>query len=420
MTSKFNVGVTSETGRLTGVVVHRPGREVANMTPGDAERALYSDILNLSVAAGEYDQLLGVLEKRTRTFHIGTLLAEVLENSRVRGRLLQRICEAEETPESLADLEPLPAADVARLLVEGVPLRKDNLSRFLSPDRYALPPLHNFFFTRDSAVVMGERALIACMANRVRGRETRIVEAIFDFHPAFSTATLNPARHDTWTPSVTIEGGDVLVAGPEVLVVGMGARTSRQAIDFLIEDYRRSGRRQHIVVQELPTHPESFIHLDMVFTLLDRDACLVFAPVIMQTHHYDVVHIHIEGGKVVAIREEDTLLTALAHLGIDLEPLFCGGRKDSWVQEREQWHSGANVFALAPGQVVGYGRNDHTVEELAAHGFAVVPAADVISGASDLEQIGRCVVTISGSELARGGGGCRCMTMPVGREPLDG
>jgi arginine deiminase len=103
-----------------------------------------------------------------------------------------------------------------------------------------------------------------------------------------------------------------------------------------------------------------------------------------------------------------------------MEPLFCGGRTDRWLQEREQWHSGANFFALAPGQVIGYGRNENTIAELLGAGFEVVSAGDVIDGKADLDQMGRCVVTIDGSELARGGGGCRCMTMPIGREPVTG
>ena len=418
MSDRFDIRVDSEVGRLRGVIVHEPGPEVANMTPETAERALYSDILNLTVARAEYAQMLGVLEKRARILRVGELLGEILDNDRVRRGLVRRICEAEGVPDVAVDLLEVPSAELARLLIEGVALRKDNLSRFLSQDRYSLPPLHNFFFTRDSAVAVGDRVLISRMANRVRGRETRIMEAIFDFHPLFDARTVNPARLGGADPSVTIEGGDILVAGPEVLVIGFGARTTRQAIDFLIERIKGLGRRMHILVQELPESPESFIHLDMVFTFLDVDTCMVFEPVIMQTHHFDTVHIHIEAGRVVSIREEDTLLTALARLGIAVEPLFCGGRTDRWVQEREQWHSGANFFALAPGQVIGYGRNTHTVDELAAAGFAVVPAADVIEGRSDLEQIGRCVVTIDGSELARGGGGCRCMTMPVALEPV--
>ncbi len=420
MSERFDIQVASEIGRLTGVIMHDPGQEVANMTPETAERALYSDILSLDVARQEYAQLRGVLARRARVFQVRQLLQDILGNDKVRTGLVRRICDAEGVAPLADELLARPADELARLLIEGVPLVKDNLTRFLSRDRYSLPPLHNFFFTRDAAVTFGDTVLVSCMASGVRGRESRIMEAIFDFHPQLAAATMNPARLGGADPGLTIEGGDVLVAAPDVLIVGLSARTSARAIDFLIERFRERGVRQHILVQELPRTPESFIHLDMVFTLLDRNLCLVYAPVVMQTHHFDVVHIHVEGGKVVSITEQDTLLSGLARLGMELEPVYCGGRDDRWLQEREQWHSGANFFALAPGQVIGYGRNTHTVAELDRAGFAVVAAADVIDGGVDLDRTGRCVVTIDGSELARGGGGCRCMTMPVGRAPLDG
>jgi len=418
MAEKFDISVESEIGRLTGVILHSPGQEVANMTPETAKRALYSDILNLSVAKEEYQQLQGVLEKRTRVFQIRELLAEILGNNRVRAGLVSQICDAEDQPDIADSLLLLDSAELSRVLIEGVALVKDNLSRFLSRDRYSLPPLHNFFFTRDSGVAVWDKVLIARMANRVRGREARILEAIFDFHPLFNARTVNPARLGGGDPGLTIEGGDVQVASPEILVIGTGDRTSRSAVDFLIERFKELGRNQHIVVQELPRSPESFIHLDMVFTFLDKNHCMVYEPVIMQTRHFDTVHIHIENGQVVAIREEDNLISALGKLGMELEPLFCGGRADRWIQEREQWHSGANFFALAPGQVIGYGRNENTIAELDGAGFEVVSARDVIAGKADLDKLGRCVVTIDGSELARGGGGCRCMTMPIGREPV--
>jgi len=419
MDSKFDIRVDSEIGRLTGVILHRPGPEVSNMTPETAERALYSDILNLAVAGEEYAQLEGVLAKWAEVFQLRDLLTEILGNNRVRGGLVRGICAAEDVPDIAEGLLELDAAELTRVLIEGVGLVKDNLSRFLSKDRYSLPPLHNFFFSRDAAVTVRDRVLISRMASRVRRREARLLEAVFDFHPLFNATTVNPARLGGDDSAVTIEGGDVLVAEPEVLVIGTGSRTSREAVDFLIERFKQLGRRQHLVVQSLPETPESFIHLDMVFTLLDRSQCMIYEPVVMQTHRFDTVHISIEDGRVVSISEEDNLLTALKKLGMDLEPIFCGGREDRWTQEREQWHSGANFFALGPGQVIGYGRNEHTIAELDRSGYAVIPARDIIAGKTELKDEGRCVVTIDGSELARGGGGCRCMTLPIGRLPLD-
>ena len=418
MADKFDIYVGSEVGRLTGVMLHDPGPEVSNMTPETAERALYSDILNLTVATEEYRQLRGVLSRRAQVFQVRDLLTEIMSNSRVRGGMVRRICEAEGVPEIASDLLKLESSELSRLLIEGVPLVKDNLSRFLSRDRYSLPPLHNFFFTRDSAVTIRDKVLISRMANRVRGRETRIVESIFDYHPAFNARTVNPARLGATGPDVTIEGGDILVASPEILIIGIGARTTAKAVDFLIERIKDLGYRQHILVQQLPHTPESFIHLDMVFTFLDTNCCMVYEPVIMDTHHFDTVHVEIDRGQVVSITEEDNLLSALGKLGMEMKAVVCGGPEDRWIQEREQWHSGANFFALEPGQIIGYGRNQHTAEELSKAGFEIISANDVIDGKVDLDETGRCLVTIDGSELARGGGGCRCMTMPLGREEI--
>ena len=418
MSDKMKTGIYSEIGKLEGVILHTPGREVEEMTPENAERALYSDILNLSVAGKEYLQLKGVLNKITRTFEVKELLGDVLKNEQIKEALLKEICQRENAIKILPYLLDLKAEEAARQLIQGVPLKRDNLTSYLSAERFSLRPLHNFLFTRDASMGFFDRILIGKMASSVRGRESIIMNAIFTHHPEIDARTIDPSNN-SFSESISIEGGDFLVAREDVLVIGSGVRTSTQGIDFIIEQLKLNTHQSyHLLVQELPSTPESFIHLDMVFTFLDRDCCMIYKPLILGTTRFHTIHIRIEHGKVVSIREQKNLIDALKKLGIDLKPVTCGGNKDAWTQEREQWHSGANFFAFAPGQVMGYERNEHTIEEMDKNGFEIIRAEDLLSGKAALPA-GKCAVTIAGSELARGGGGARCMTMPFSRKKVE-
>lgn len=428
MSKIVEVNVQSEIGKLNGVILHTPGEEVENMTPENAERALYSDILNLSIARKEYKQLSEVLGKITKTYQVKDLLTNILKDDAIKLEVLNRIEKiepfiAEVTPKgSIKDqLLDENAEDLARLLIEGVEMKRDTLTKFLNKDWYDLRPLHNFFFTRDASMSMYNEVLIGRMANAVRDREAIIMQSIFDFTPGFNTKTLSLNTESDPLRKLTIEGGDVQIARDDILVIGNGMRTSTRAIDALMYNFinRNEDKVQHILVQELPHSPESFIHLDMVFTFLDKDKCMVYEPLIMSPGNYQTVHIKIQHGKLISIRREKTLLHALKKLGMDLEPVYCGGEDETWNMEREQWHSGANFFCVAPGKVLGYARNNYTVEAMNNVGFEIIRANDVISNKVDLSKYEKYMITIEGSELPRGGGGARCMTMPINRDAVE-
>lgn len=421
--SKLKIDIQSEIGPLKSVLLHTPGFEVENMTPRNVQRALYSDILNLSIAQSEYSQLSGALEKVCQVYQVRDLLIKVLEQPAKRETLIRRICLTEDVMLYFDSLMVMSSAELARVLIEGLPAKIDTLTSFLRNEYYALYPLYNFYFTRDAAVTIGNQALICKMANKVRMRESLIMNAIYRDSGVFDcdVVDVNVAHGDG--SSVNMEGGDILVVRDDILVIGNGIRTSSQGIDFMIDKFRTrcSEGRYNLIVQQLPSEPESFIHLDMVFTMLDRDKCLVFKPLISAANQYQTVQITIEDGKVTRIKAVSSLLSALKKLGVDLSPVVCGG-EDEWDQEREQWHSGANTFAFAPGKILTYSRNVHTLEQLSNSGFEIVRADDFINGVGEdvvFDPNRSCAVTIDGSELSRGGGGARCMTMPLSREKVN-
>ena len=409
----INVSVNSEIGKLQHVHVHTPGFEIENMTPEDAHLYLFSDILNMQVAQKEYGYFKRVLQKVAHVHEIGDLLTDILQDERIKNSLIDRICKAEDRAVIAEYLKAQPANELSRQLIEGV--RMEDIS-FFNNEKYLLRPLPNLFFMRDASFTMFDNIMISNMASTVRARECMILDAIYNLHPMFETKVINPTLAYDVHGIGTVEGGDVQIIRDNIIICGLGARTNMHGVEALVEHLKTKPGVKHLIFQELPLQPDSFIHLDMVFTMLDVDACMVYEPVIMN-NKFKTFHITIDGQKAVG-KDVENLVVGLNDAGLDLEPVYCGNGNNDYAA-REQWHSGCNFFCLAPGQFIGYGRNKHTLEALNDAGYNIVTAADVVNNKVTLTDGKKCIVAFEGNELSRGGGGARCMTMPVERMAVD-
>lgn len=411
------INMNSEIGALNAVMVHRPGREIENMTPATAAEVLYDDILNLQLAEREHDQLTGVLRKVADVFEFEDLLRDTLSDVYMKGLLVDKLVELYGCRELAQELKDTDNAELAAQLFQGTPMRKDSLEKYLSPLRHAIPPLPNAFFTRDAVMAVNQSVIIGSMAFKARFAEALLLKAIFKYHSRIQSDDFYFDGTASTSEKITIEGGDLLVLREDLIMIGYSERTTARGIDTLMRAIADKGGVQNFVVVEIPKS-RATIHLDMILTMVDRDSCVVFPPLITGLHKCRAFHVHFEQKQVKRIVEYPGVLEALRTQGLDLKPISCGGDNEL-RQEREQWASGANFFAMAPGHIIGFEHNQATAEELAKNGFGIVTADQVISEEVSLVPDQPTLVTMHGSELARGGGGCRCMTMPLNRNPVD-
>ena len=406
------VRVSSEIGELETVIIHTPGEEIELMTPSDTHESLYSDILNMDVAQAEHAHLSGVLSKVTKTLFVKDLLTDVVKIPEARQQLIHRICETGSIRGIQEYLESRTPEELVKNIIEGVQYSELQIK---SQQRFAHRPLYNLFFTRDPSVTVNNRILIADMNYPIRQREAIMMRAIYNHHPFFKhTETFDLKEQNK---AATIEGGDLLIIREDLFLLGIHPRTNIAGVQAFVEAQSQVMPKFQFITFELPTEPASFIHLDMAFTMLNYDECMIYAPLILDNPKYHTLRMVVDGNKI-HYHDEPNLLTALKNAGLDLRPIHCGGTTEEFAPAREQWHSGANFFCLAPGKLLGYARNRHTIEALNNAGYKVVPSTEIINGKVDLLKEKKVVVTIPGAELARGGGGARCMTMPIKRKKI--
>jgi len=405
------VHIDSEIGTLASVLVHAPGRELKAVTPGNRRDYLYDDIIDLEIAQREHRRFRAVLERFTDVHEVRTLLEEVLERDEAKAFLLAHIGDQLPSGPFYAGLPERPVEELVAMLVEGTEHERGPIAQAVNEVGFAFPPLPNLFFPRDIGMVLGDRVIVGSMRYGVRWTEELLIKTLFRFHPLLSNGGILYDGSDERRHNFTLEGGDVHRLRNDLVVVGYSERTSPSAIDLLCDTLFETGVATDVLVVVMPRAPTA-IHLDMVFSQVSREQCAIFPPYFLGPQRRAILHRR-KGQD--SVREMPGFFEALRELDLPLDPIFAGGRERA-SQEREQWSSACNFLAVRPGVVISYRRNDATHAEFAKAGFRVVPSDAFMSGDDTIDEDDHAVIMVEGGELVRGGGGPRCMTLPLVRE----
>lgn len=411
------LNICSEIGRLKRVIIHTPGNEIEAMCPKDAEEDLYNDIIPLEITKGEHAELKAFLSSIAKVYEVGELLEESLRPNENRKAFVDLLTKHFSIAHRKDELSSMDSKTLTKSVIQGLKAEHVTVESYLRGRAFDLKPLPNLYFMRDSALVYRNSSVSCAMRFDVRFIESLITRFIMEYHADFSGKGLLFNGPDLRAEGFSLEGGDLQVISANLIAIGMSERTSPKAVDYIAKRIAETyDEPLTILAVDLPKE-RATIHLDMVFTMIDKDACLVYEPLITGKDACRVIRMDINPKGSIKIRDAGKLLDALVECGHHLQPVLAGG-KNPVHQSREQWLSGANSFSFAPGKIIMYSCNLHTLESLSNAGFAIKNATEFTKGSAKIEDFKRLVVGFEGVELARGGGGARCMTMPVEREAL--
>lgn len=408
------INITSEIGRLKMVILHRPGEELENLTPDTLHDLLFDDIPYLELAQKEHDRFADLLRSRgVEVLYLDQLAVEALTNDAVRRKFVDDMLRAskqggrrvsEALTSYLLAMEP---RQMVRKIMAGVrkdeivlpPEHDQQLHDMLEQNHYPfyLDPMPNLYFTRDPGAAIGNGLTINKMHWPARRRESLFLRYIIDYHPRFANQGL-PVWYNR-TEKFSMEGGDELILNKEAMAIGISERTTPEAIESMATKLFAGSEFKKVIALEIPKS-HAFMHLDTVFTMIDHDKFTIHPEIRDVNGHLNIFVLEkVEGQHYPKITKEHDLEHVLrTALGLPQITLIeCGGG-DPIASAREQWNDGSNTLAIAPGVVVTYDRNYVTNQKL--------------------REAGVEVLEISGSELGRGRGGPRCMSMPIYREDI--